>query len=114
MGVARELIPVENRDDLDLYAKFFHGLSNPTRLAIMEQLLEGEKNVSELVDLTGRPQGRVSNHLACLRWCGFVTTRQEGRSVYYQISDARVVELLRLAGRVMSDNAQNILQCTRM
>ncbi len=52
----------------EITAKFFHGLSDLTRLGIVELLLdEGEQNVSDLVAAVGQSQGRISNHLACLR-----------------------------------------------
>ena len=99
---------------LAVTAKFFHGLSDLTRLRIVELLLEGEKSVSELVTILGQPQSRVSNHLACLRWCGYVDGRREGKFVYYQVSDARVRQLLELARGMIADNAAAILSCTRI
>lgn len=95
-------------------AKFFHGLSDLTRLRIVEHLLEGEMNVSELVVLLGLPQAQISNHLACLRWCGYVDSRREGRFVYYRVADPRVREILDLARGVIADHAAAILSCTRM
>jgi DNA-binding transcriptional ArsR family regulator len=97
-----------------IVAKFFHGLSDLTRLKIVEHLLEGEKNVSELVALLGLPQAQVSNHLACLRWCGYVDSRREGKYVYYRVADPRVRQLLDLARSVIADHAAAILSCTRM
>ena len=99
---------------LAVTAKFFHGLSDLTRLRIVELLLEGEKSVSELVTILGQPQSRVSNHLACLRWCGYVDGRREGRFVYYRVADPRVRQLLGLARGVIADHAAAILSCTRM
>ncbi len=99
----------------EITAKFFHGLSDLTRLRIVELLLdEGEKNVGELVSILGQPQSRVSNHLACLRWCGYVDSRREGKFVYYRVSDPRVRQLLDLARGVIADNAAAILSCTRI
>ena len=99
---------------LAVTAKFFHGLSDLTRLRIVELLLDGEKNVSELVAALGQPQSQVSNHLACLRWCGYVDSRREGKFVYYRVSDPRVRQLLELARGVIADNAAAILSCTRI
>ena len=76
--------------------KFFHGLSDLTRLRIVEILLDGELNVSELVALLGQPQSRVSNHLACLRWCGYVDSRRDGKFVYYRVADPRIRDLVML------------------
>ena len=99
------------RDRAMMLARFFRGLDDPTRVLILELLLPGEKPVSELVELTGSPQGRVSNHLACLRHCGYVTTRREGRWVYYRLADDRVRALLRIAQELMADHAQALLSC---
>ncbi len=95
----------------DLLARVFHGLSDPTRLRIVQLLLPGEKNVSELVAALGAPQGRVSSHLMCLRWCGFVTTRRVGKYVFYRVSDPRVAELMQLAHGLLHDNVQAIASC---
>jgi DNA-binding transcriptional ArsR family regulator len=108
-----DLAAAEQR--LAITAKFFHGLSDLTRLRIVEVLLdEGEKNVSELVALLGQPQSRVSNHLACLRWCGYVDSRRDGKFVYYRVADPRIRDLVTLARAVIADNAAAILSCTRI
>lgn len=101
-----------NLSDVVLKAKFFRALGDPTRLRILEAIRDEEKNVSQLVEMTGSPQGRVSNHLACLRWCGYVTTRQEGRSVYYRVTDHRVRRLVDVASQLVRDNIDRIRTCT--
>jgi DNA-binding transcriptional ArsR family regulator len=73
--------------------------------------LDGERNVGELVAARGMQQGRVSSHLACLRWCGFISTRREGKYVYYRIGDARVGELLHLAHRLLADHGGALVTC---
>lgn len=98
----------------ELYAKFFHGLSNPTRFKIVEALLEREMNVSQLMVAIGASQSQVSNQLACLKWCGYVTSRQEGKYMLYRISDQRVRSILQLAKEVVAGNAEHIQSCTRM
>lgn len=108
-----EFNPTEQRQEIE--AKFFHGLSDVTRLRIVELLLdEGEQNVSEIVAALGLSQGRISNHLACLRWCGYIDSRREGKFVYYRVSDDRVRQLIKLARTVIADNAAAILSCTRI
>lgn len=106
--------PSDTDFSVDLYAKFFHGLSNPTRYAIIEYLLAREYNVGELVDLLKVSQGQVSNQLACLKWCGYVSSRQEGKHVFYRICDERIRTILTLGKQVVSDNAAHINACTRM
>jgi DNA-binding transcriptional ArsR family regulator len=99
----------------DLHAKFFQGLANPTRLKIVELLLErGEMNVGELIDAVQMSQGQISNQLACLKWCGYVTSRSEGKYVYYRVNDPRVKDLIYLARALVADNAEAIRACTRM
>lgn len=99
---------------IQLTGKLFRGLGDPNRLQILEYLIEKERNVGELTALLGAPQGRVSNHLACLRWCGFVTTERKGRFLYYKVADERVVKLIELAKSMMADNAEHIYSCTRI
>ena len=104
------------RPDLkaDVTARFFQVLADPTRVRIVELLLDGEKNVGELVDTLGMQQGRVSSHLACLKWCGFIGTRRDGRFIYYRVMDQRVRELITLTHRLLADNAGEIASCLRL
>ncbi len=96
----------------DLVAKYFRGLGDPTRLRILELLREeGELTVGELVTRLGLPQPKVSSHLACLRWCGFVEARREGRIVYNRIGDVRVDQMLELARGLLADNAEHVAAC---
>jgi ArsR family transcriptional regulator, cadmium/lead-responsive transcriptional repressor len=98
---------------IDLLAKFYRGLGDPTRLRILEHLLDGEKSVGELVDLVGSPQGRISSHLACLRQCGFAVVRNNGRNAYYRVADQRVARMLHLGESMVRGNAERIFACTR-
>jgi DNA-binding transcriptional ArsR family regulator len=103
--------PVEG----DLVAKYFRGLGEPTRLRILELLRdEGELSVGELVQRLGVAQPKVSNHLACLRWCGFVEARREHRVVFNRIADERVVKMLELAHAVLEDNEEHVAACCRI
>lgn len=99
----------------DLVAKYFRGLGDPTRLRILALLrAEGELTVGELVVRLGEPQPKVSNHLACLRWCGFVEARREHRTVYNRIADKRVVKMLDLAHALLEDNEEHVAACCRI
>ncbi len=100
--------------DAELYARFFRVLSDPTRVRLLHLLLEAPeagRTVSDLVAAIGAPQGRISTHLGCLRWCGLVQPYREGKYVYYRIADPRVRELLMLGGHVMQDHAAGIASC---
>ena len=99
----------------DLVAKYFRGLGDPSRLRILELLRdEGELTVSELVSRLGLPQPKVSNHLACLRWCGFVEARRERRTVFNRIADERVSAMLDLAQALLADNEEHVAACCRI
>lgn len=98
---------------LAIKAKFFRGLADMSRLALLEALRDGEKSVSELVAITGLSQPNVSHHLACLKDCGLVVSRQEGRFVYYALADPRVEDVLRYAEDILADVAEQIYACPR-
>jgi ArsR family transcriptional regulator, cadmium/lead-responsive transcriptional repressor len=99
----------------DLVAKYFRALGDPTRLRILGLLqAEGELSAGELTRRLGQPQPKVSNHLACLRWCGFVTTRREHRVIHYQLADQRVTAMLELARGLLDDNADHVAACCRI
>jgi len=103
--------PVET----DLVAKYFRGLGEPTRLRILEVLRdEGELSVGDLVRRLAVPQPKVSNHLACLRWCGFIEARREHRVVFNRIADRRVVKILELAHALLEDNEEHVAACCRI
>jgi DNA-binding transcriptional ArsR family regulator len=95
----------------DLVAKYFRTLGNPTRLRILELLRERERSVGELVEQLSTSQPYVSNQLACLRWCGLVTTRREHRTIYYRLADERVEQILALAESLLGDNAEHVAAC---
>jgi DNA-binding transcriptional ArsR family regulator len=100
--------------NIEVLTKFFHGLSNPSRFKIALSLIESKKNVNELVEELGMKQSQISNQLACLKWCGYVTSRQDGKFIYYQITDERVREMIHLARQIVADNAAQINSCTRI
>lgn len=96
----------------DLVAKYFRVLSDPTRVRLLELLHEsGALSVGELVDQLGEPQPKISNHLACLRWCGFVARERRHPQVFYRVADERVVDLLGLGRALLADNAEHVACC---
>lgn len=100
--------------ETELLAKYFRTFGDPIRLRILEALDEGEASVGQLVEALDLPQPKVSNHLACLRWCGFVESRREHRTVYYRVTDERVVSVVRLASELLRDNADHVACCGRV
>ncbi len=92
-------------------AKFFRGLSDSTRLSILETLVEGERSVGEIVELTRQLQSNVSNHLKCLSECGFVISRREGKNILYSLRDDKTKELLQTSEEVISKAYSHIRAC---
>lgn len=98
----------------ELLAKYFKVLAEPARVRVLELLRErDELSVGQLTVALGLGRTNLSNHLACLRWCGFVTTRREHRTVFYRVADERVDQLLELGRALLADNAEHVAACRR-
>jgi ArsR family transcriptional regulator, cadmium/lead-responsive transcriptional repressor len=93
---------------VEVLAKYFRGFGDPTRLKILGLLRKEERSVGELVAALRQPQPKVSNHLACLRWCGFVVAERRGKRVFYRLSDARVAEVIDMTKALLDDNEQDM------
>lgn len=107
------MLLLANPKSIAIQAKLFRGFSDPSRLSILNFLSDGARTVSEIVNATGLSQSNVSNHLGCLRDCGLVVAEQQGRYVYYDLSDQRVQQLLDLADELLADVARGVYECTR-
>lgn len=95
-----------------LAAKLFHGFAERTRVAILLELLNGERRVSDLVAAVSGSQSNVSGHLACLKECGLVRDRPaERRQVFYSLANPEVAELLQAAERLLAANGTAIALC---
>ncbi len=94
-----------------LTARFFKGLGDPVRLRILEFLDGGERSVGDIVEFLEMPQNKVSMHLGCLRWCGYVNTRREGRFIFYSLGDARVTQIVRLARDMLHGSEVYLMTC---
>lgn len=91
------IIRDSNRADLIVAAKLFRGLSDPTRLAIVELLADRELRVTDIVAELGTSQSNVSAHLACLKECGLAEDRPQGRAVLYRLARPELFDLLKSA-----------------
>ncbi|ABX05919.1 MAG TPA: transcriptional regulator [Herpetosiphon sp.] len=105
--------PIIQTDVIELKAKLFRGLADASRLKVLEALCAEPLTVSAIVAATQLSQSNVSNHLSCLHDCGLVARQQQGRFVYYRLSDPRVGELINLATSLLADVAQGVYACTR-
>ena len=92
-------------------AVLFHGLADRTRLAIVRQLAHGERRVVDLTNALGLAQGTVSGHLACLRDCGLVVGRPEGRQMFYSIAHPELMDLLGAAEQLLALTGDAVELC---
>jgi DNA-binding transcriptional ArsR family regulator len=93
-------------------ACLFHGFSDPSRLAIVRHLARGEHRVVDLTSHLGLAQSTVSKHLACLKDCGLVSSRPEGRASLWSLNHTdTVMELLRAAERLLALTGDAVTLC---
>jgi len=84
---------------MERYDNIFKALSDPTRLKIVEFLMNGEKCVCELYPHVKRTQSTTSIQLKKLEKLGIITSRREGKYVFYRIRDFRVCDIFKVLGR---------------
>jgi ArsR family transcriptional regulator, cadmium/lead-responsive transcriptional repressor len=95
-------------------ARLFRVLGDPTRLAIIRLLEDGERPVRELVAAVGASQPRVSAHLACLRHCRLVETERRGREIVYRLGVVGLGALLDQAAEVAAPRSEHLASCHRI
>ena len=100
----------QSREALEEIAARFRALSEPTRLAIVQELKSGEQTVGELVKAIGLSQANVSKQLSVLRNAGFLRREQRGTSAVYSISDPLVMDLCKLMCDGMNRRARDVAQ----
>jgi DNA-binding transcriptional ArsR family regulator len=93
-------------------ASLFHGLSDPTRLTILQHLTLGEHRVRDLTEHLGLAQSTVSAHLACLRDCGLVTSRPVGRASMFSLAtQPELLDVLRAAEALLAATGYAVTLC---
>ncbi len=97
--------------DRELAAKLFRGFSDRTRLAVLQELAGGELRVTDLLSRLSGSQANISGHLACLKDCGLVADRPQGRQVFYRIAVPEVIEMLRAAEQLLRVSGHDIELC---
>jgi len=85
-----------NEQALEYVAKYFKALAEPMRLKVLNALQDGEKNVSQLTQISGSTQANISKHLTLLAQYNLVKRESRGTNVYYKIADPSVYELCEL------------------
>ena len=103
---------VDESQALSAAACLFRGLGDPARLAILRHLALGEHKVVDLTAHLGLAQSTVSAHLACLRGCGLVTSRPQGRASMWSLATApELLDVLAAAERLLAVTGDAVALC---
>ena len=98
---------------LEEYTLVARALAAPARLSILEQLAQGERGVEALAKKTGLTFANCSQHLQHLRRAGLATSRREGKTVIYQLSDSKTLELMELLRIIAERNLEQVERILR-
>jgi ArsR family transcriptional regulator, cadmium/lead-responsive transcriptional repressor len=110
-GIMSGVLQTRSMPDLVSQTRLFRALADPARLAILEALRTGELTAGEVATAVQLTPSTASRHLACLKSCGLVESRQEWRYVYYRIASTSTSSLLKAADRVLEDVAEAMAVC---
>jgi DNA-binding transcriptional ArsR family regulator len=100
-------------DAMDIKVKLIKGFGDKTRLQILECIKNKEKTVSQIVEEIKGNQSNISQHLACLKGCGIIVGRQEGKFMYYGIRNERIKTLLSMFDRILDDVEKQVADCDK-
>lgn len=89
----------------------FRSLADPARLTIIQRLAAGETRVADLTRELGAAQSTVSGHLACLRDCGLITGRPQGRQMFYSLAHPELLDLLAAAEQLLAATGGKVTLC---
>lgn len=103
----------ETEFDVNMKVKLIHGFSNKTRLQILESIKDQEKTVSQIVEEIKGNQSNISQHLACLKGCGIIVGRNEGKYSYYSLRNQHIRDLLTMFDVVLEDVHNDVASCER-
>jgi len=96
-----------DRQIYKLHASICHTLANPKRLEIIDRLRNRELSVGELAQALEISQANLSQHLALMRQRGIVTTRREGLSIFYKLSNPKITQACDLMRQVLLENLED-------
>ncbi|MFI6762873.1 ArsR/SmtB family transcription factor [Micromonospora sp. NPDC050417] len=111
MAMSDGPVPALSGEDLTPAVALFRGLADPTRLAILRRLTGGEARVVDLTGELGMAQSTVSAHLACLRDCGLIVGRPEGRQMFYALTRPELLALLTAAEGLLVATGHKVALC---
>ena len=110
--MAEKHLPISDRA-MEMVAHRFKLLSEPTRLRLLQLLMDGEKSVTELVNASNTTQANVSKHLGILADGGLIARRKVGISTLYRIADPSLITLCDLVCRSLQERGEEVLNLLR-
>jgi ArsR family transcriptional regulator, cadmium/lead-responsive transcriptional repressor len=109
--MAMQGVVAASRAGLGPAAALFRSLGDPARLAIVRRLAGGPARVTDLAGELGLAQSTVSKHLACLRDCGLVSARAQGRASVYSLAQPALAEVLAAAEDLLAATGNKVALC---
>jgi DNA-binding transcriptional ArsR family regulator len=101
--MAMAVLPPLKQEIHQLHSRLCAGLADPKRILLLYALADGPRNVSNLTETLALPQPTISRHLKLLRERGLVLAERDGQSVFYSLTDRRVIQALDLLRTVLAD-----------
>ncbi|MCY9696165.1 ArsR/SmtB family transcription factor [Paenibacillus alginolyticus] len=101
------------QNQLDVKAKFMRGFSDKTRLQILDCIKDKEKTVSQIIEEIQGNQSNISQHLTCLKGCGIIVGRQEGKYVYYSLRNEQIKQFLSIMEDVFMQVEEEVAACDK-
>lgn len=95
-----------------MHAEICKTLGSPVRIEILDSLRDGEKTVGQISQELGLRQANISQHLGVLRQRRVVTTRKEGTSVFYGVSNPKIIQACRLMREVLLEQLKESQRLT--
>lgn len=111
MAMTTSAAEANHRAELASAAALFRGLADPTRLAVVRRLADGEARIVDLTDQLRLAQSTVSAHVACLRDCGLVQGRPEARQMFYSLTRPELLGLLLAAEALLAATGSKVSLC---
>jgi DNA-binding transcriptional ArsR family regulator len=97
--------------DMETKVKFLQGFAHKIRIQILDCIKEEEKTVSQIINDVEGSQSSISQHISCLKGCGLIVGRQEGKYIYYSLSNQKVRDLLTMFDEVLEEVQDDVACC---
>ncbi len=99
-------------DMLTARMHFFQALGDRVRLEILEHMRKGSGlTVSQLSEKLGKRQNLISHHLSCLKNCGLISYRKDGKNAIYSLKNKRILKIVDMADTHVRGTLETVLSC---